>query len=171
MDGSRALTDPQLIHIVGVTAVWVIFLSSLRFATAGLRDLWPVVRATWHLWTCPHRDTPSCRRRWQYAMDELHIEFFAAVTSPWSVALLTGGMALIGGGLAFGSIGDVAQLVSNRPNVLDAFDRGADAASALLVCTGMAMVLAALSKRRMLSTWISTGFLLTGLGVGIVTAL
>jgi hypothetical protein len=35
----------------------------------------------------------------------------------------------------------------------------------------MAMVLAALSKRRMLSTRISTGFLLTGLGVGIVTAL
>jgi hypothetical protein len=165
------MTDPQLIHIIGVTAVWVIFLSSLRFAAAGVRGLWPVARARWHMWTCPARDKRSCQRRFQAAMDELHIEFFAAVTSPWSVALLTGGMALMGTGLAFGSVGDVAQLVSRHPEVLDAFDRAGDAASALLVCTGMAMVLAALSKRRMLSTWISTGFLLTGLGVGIVTAL
>jgi hypothetical protein len=165
------MTDPQLIHILGVTAVWVIFLSSLRVAAAGLHGVLPVLRATWHLRTCPSRDKRSCQRRWVAAMDQLHVDFFAAVTSPWSVALLTGGMSLIGGGLAFGSVGDVAQLVSTRPNVLDAFDRGGDVASAMLVCTGMAMVLAALSKRRMLSTWISTGFLLTGLGVGIVTAI
>jgi len=160
-----------MIHITGVTAVWVIFLSSLRFAAAGIRELWPVACARWHLLTCRARDKRSCQRMWQQAMDTLHIEFFAAVTSPWSVALLTGGMAMMGGGLSLGSIGDVAQLVSSHPEKLDAFDRGGDAASALLVCTGMAMVLAALSKRRMQSTWISTGFLLTGLGVGIVTAL
>jgi hypothetical protein len=164
------MTDPQLIHIVGVTAVWVIFLSAVRFAAAGVRGLWPVICATWHLKTCPSRDKRSCQRRWQEAMDLLHIDFFAAVASPWSVALLTGGMALIGGGLALGSVGDIAQLVSTHPTLLNTFDRGADAASAMLVCTGMAMVLAALSKRRTLSTAISTGFLLTGLGVGIVTA-
>jgi hypothetical protein len=165
------MTDPQLIHIVGVTAVWVIFLSALRFAAAGVHGVWPVLRARWHLWRCPSRDERSCQRRWQEAMDLLHIDFFAAVASPWSVALLTGGMALIGSGLAFGSVGDVAQLVSAVPDRLNAFDRIADCASAMLVCTGMAMVLAALSKRRMFSTLISAGFLLTGLGVGIVTAL
>jgi hypothetical protein len=165
------VTALQLIHIIGVTAVWVIFLSAMRFAAAGAHGLWPVVCARWHLWTCPARDKRSCQRRWQEAMDVLHLNFFAAVASPWSVALLTGGMFLIGTGLALASVGDIAQLVSAHPAKLDAFDRLGDCGSAMLICTGMAMVLAALSKRRMLSTWISTGFLLTGLGVGIVTAL
>jgi hypothetical protein len=167
---AEAMTDPQLIHIASVTAVWVIFLSAIRFAAAGVHGIWPVLRAAWHLKTCRSRDKRSCQRRFQEAMDVLHLTFFAAVTSPWSVALLTGGMTMIGGGLALGSVGDIAQLVSTHPSLLNTFDRGADCASALLVCTGMAMVLAALSRRRTLSTLISGGFLLTGLGVGIVTA-
>jgi hypothetical protein len=71
--------------------------------------------------------------------------------------------------LSLGSVGDNAQLVSTRPTLLNTFDCSAAAISAMLVCTGMAMVLAALSMRRTLSTVISTGFLLAGLGVGIVT--
>lgn len=165
------MTDPQILHIVSVTAVWVIFLSAVRFAAAGARGVWPVVSCLWHLWTCPSRDKRSCQRRFQAAMDGLHLDFFAAVTSPWSVALLTGGMGMIGLGLSLGSVGDIAQLVSTHPTLLNAFDRGSDCASAVFLCSGMAMVLAALSKRRTLSTIISAGFLLTGLGVGIVTAL
>jgi hypothetical protein len=164
------MTDPQLIHIAGVTAVWVIFLSAIRFAVAGMRGLWPVLVARWHLLTCPARDKRSCQRRFGEAMDRLHLEFFAAVTSPWSVALLCGGMAMIGVGLSLGSVGDIAQLVSKHPTLLDAFDRGTDCLSAACTCTGMAMVLAALSKRRPLSTLISLGFVATGLGVGAVTA-
>ena len=60
--------------------------------------------------------------------------------------------------------------MSKHPTLLNAFDRGTDCLSAIFVCTGMAMVLAALSKRRPLSTLISLGFVATGLGVGFVTA-
>lgn len=61
------MTNPQLIRIVGVTAVWVIFLSSLRFAAAGMRELWPVACARWHLLTCRSGLQRSCQRRWQMA--------------------------------------------------------------------------------------------------------
>jgi hypothetical protein len=163
------VTDPQIVHIVGVTAVWTIFLSSIRFALAGFHGVLPVLAALWHLWTCPGRDRRSCQRRFQGTMDAIHVDFFAAVTSPWSVMLLTGGMAMIGSGLAFGSIGDVAQLLAKRPTVLNVFDRATDCLCAALVCTGMAMALAGLSKRRTASTLISLGFILTGAGVGYVT--
>ena len=32
-------SDPVLIHIVGVTAVWIIFLTSIRFSLAGFYGL------------------------------------------------------------------------------------------------------------------------------------
>lgn len=161
---------PFLIHVAGVMAVWLIFLSSIRFAHAGFYALHPAIRAAWCLWRCKADDRRTCRYNFNMTMDRMHDEFFIAFVTPWSVSMLYGGMGLIGAGLACGSVGDVAQLVSRHPSLLNAFDRLSDCVGALLMCTGMALVLAALSKRRRLSTAISLGFALTGLGVGIVTA-
>lgn len=165
------MTGALWIHVTGVMAVWLIFLSSIRFAHAGLHAMVPVARAAWCLWRCPDDDRRACRYNFMMTMDRLHTEFFIAFVTPWSVSLLYGGMGLIGTGLALASVGDVVQLVSLHPSLLNPFDRLADCAGAVMLCTGMAMVLAGLSKRRRLSTAISMGFALTGLGVGIVTAI
>lgn len=162
---------PFLIHVAGVMAVWMIFLSSIRFGHAGLYHLRPVAIALWRLWRCRESDKRSCRYNFMVTVDRMHEEFFIAFTTPWSVSLLFGGMGLIGAGLALGSVGDVVQLVSRHPTVLNIFDRLADCLCATAVCSGMALVLAATSKRRRLSTVISLGFAVTGLGVGVVTAI
>ncbi len=106
------IPDPTLIHIVGVTAVWIIFLSAIRFAAAGVHGLKPVAGCVWHLMRCRCETRPCCRRRLIASLDQQFTELLIAITTPWSVALLFLGMALIGGGLAFGSVGDVAQLVA-----------------------------------------------------------
>lgn len=160
-----------ILHVAGVTAVWVIFLSAIRFGSFGVHALKPVARAGWRLWRCREADKRTCRYNFTLTMDRMHQEFFIAFTTPWSVSLLFGGIAFIGAGLSFGSVGDVAQLVSRHPTLLNAFDRLSDCISAAMVCTGMAMILAATSRRRRLSTLISLGFAVTGLGVGVVTAI
>lgn len=164
------MTEPTVIHIVGVTAVWIIFLSSIRFALAGFHGLKPVARCVWHLIRCDGRDKLGCRRRLIASLDKQYAELLIAITTPWSVMLLFAGMVLIGVGLSFGSIGDVVQLVAKAPNRWDGFDRGMDLAGAVSMCTGMAAVHAAVTKRRSLSLIISAGFALMGVGIGVVSA-
>lgn len=162
------MTGPETLHVAGVVAVWVITLSSIRLSIASGRSLWPLIVAAWHLVRCRERDRQTCRLRLFARLDSLHIQLFAALTQPLGAPLLFGGMLLIGLGLSVGSIGDVAQLVASRPKAIDPFDRSMDCIAAGLVCGGMAMALAAVSTRRLWSTLISTGFVVTGLGIGLV---
>ncbi|MDB5733210.1 MAG: hypothetical protein JWQ03_3105 [Variovorax sp.] len=164
------MTEAGAIHVASVMAVWMIFLSSIRFGLAGAYGLKPVALCLWRLVRCKDTDKRACWRRLVRSMDEQFLELMIALTTKWSAVLLFGGMGSIGFGMAFGSAGDVAQLVADRPTLLNIYDRGMDCICALLVCFGMAAVLAALSKRRTMSSAISLGFMITGLGVGLVTA-
>ena len=162
--------DPAITHIVGVTAVWIIFLSSIRFAAVGFQGLKPVAKCFWHLLRCDGRDKVDCRRRLMASLDKQYTELLIAITTPWSVMLLFLGMVLLGAGMSFGSIGDVAQLVARVPGRWSGFDRGMDLTGAVFMCTGMASVHAAVTKRRSLSLIISLGFAIMGVGIGVVTA-
>jgi hypothetical protein len=164
------VTDATVIHIVGVTAVWIIFLSSIRFAVVGFHGLRPVARCVWHVLRCDGRDRASCRKRLIASLDKQYAELLIAITTPWSVALLFAGMVLLGIGMGLGSIGDVTQLVARTPVRWEAFDRGTDLAGAVFLCVGMASVHAAVTKRRSLSLIISVGFALMGVGIGVVSA-
>ncbi|NML13058.1 hypothetical protein HHL08_23505 [Sphingobium sp. AR-3-1] len=153
-----------------MTAVWIIFLSSIRFAVVGFHGLKPVARCLLHLALCDGADKAFCRKRLIASLDKQYTELLIAITTPWSVMLLFLGMLLIGTGLSFGSVGDVAQLVARSPGRWDGFDRGMDLAGAVSMCTGMASVHAAVTKRRSLSLLVSTGFALMGVGIGVVSA-
>lgn len=159
-----------MIHIVGVTAVWTIFLSAIRFAVAGCIGLRPVARCVWHLLRCDGRDKASCRKRLVASLDRQYTELLIAITTPWSVMLLFMGIAALGTGLSLGSVGDVAQLVAWTPERWDSFDRSMDFAGAILMCLGMAAIHAAVTKRRSLSLIISTAQALMGIGIGVVSA-
>lgn len=163
------MTDPAIIHVVGLAAVWVIFLSSIRFAAAGFYGLKPVASCLWHLIRCNGSDRAECRRRLFDSLDRQYTELLIAITTPWSVMLLFLGVLLLGGGLSAASIGDVAQLVARAPERWSAFDRGMDLTGALLICTGMAAIHAAITKRRSLSLVLSFVFTLIGVGIGVVT--
>lgn len=164
------MTEPAIIHVVGVTAVWVIFLSSIRFSIVGFHGLKPVAHCVWHVIRCDGGDRKTCRKRLLVSLDRQYTELLIAITTPWSVALLFAGMSLIGMGLSFGSVGDVVQLVARSPGRWDTFDRSMDMAGALSMCTGMAAVHAAVTKRRSLSLIVSVGFALMGVGIGVVSA-
>jgi hypothetical protein len=171
------MTDPAIIHVVGLAAVWVIFLSSIRFAAAGFYGLRPVAACIVHLIRCESRhllkrdsaDRRECRRRLLDSLDKQYTELLIAITTPWSVMLLFIGMVLIGTGLSLASVGDIAQLVARRPENWSAFDRGMDLTGALLMCTGMASTHAGITKRRSLSLILSFAFTLIGVGIGVVT--
>jgi len=164
------VTHSQLVHIAGVMAVWVIFLSAVRFAAAGSHGLRPVAACLWHLMHCPAPNRADCRRRLLASLDRQYSEMLIAITTPWSVTLLFLGVVLLGGGLSLGSLGDVVQLVARSPNRLEGFDRGLDLGGAVLMCSGMAGIHAAITKRRSLSFLTSCCFAVTGLGIGVVTA-
>jgi hypothetical protein len=170
MPGGVFMTEPAVIHIVGITAVWIIFLSSIRFALAGFHGLKPVILCAWHLVRCGGRDKPTCRKQFMASVDRQYAELLIAITTPWSVMLLFVGMVLLGLGLSFGSVGDVVQLVARAPGRWDGLDRVMDLAGAVAMCTGMAAVHAAVTKRRSLSLIISAGFALMGVGIGVVSA-
>ncbi|WBH17039.1 hypothetical protein [Sphingomonas radiodurans] len=164
------MSDPTVIHIVGVTAVWNIFLSAIRFALVGFYGLKPVASCIWHLIRCEGGDRTACRRRLIASLDRQYTELLIAITTPWSVMLLFVGMVTIGAGLAVGSVGDVVQLVAMSPAHWDGFDRSMDMASAVGLCVGMAAVHAAVTKHRSLSLVTSLGFALMGVGIGAVSA-
>ncbi|RYG88818.1 MAG: hypothetical protein EON59_03245 [Alphaproteobacteria bacterium] len=163
------MTDPAIIHVIGLAAVWVIFLSSIRFAVAGFYGLRPVATCIWHLLRCDSGDRIECRRRLLSSLDKQYTELLIAITTPWSVMLLFMGMVMLGCGLSFASIGDIAQLVARAPDKWAAFDRGMDLTGAMLMCTGMASIHAAITKRRSLSLVLSFVFTLIGVGIGVVT--
>jgi hypothetical protein len=164
------MTNPALIHTVGVAAVWTIFLSSIRFAIVGFHGLKPVARCIWHVLRCDGGNRSDCRRQLLDSLDRQYTELLIAITTKWSVMLMFAGMILLGMGLSFGSVGDVVQLVSKRPGLWSGFDRGMDLVGAVFMCTGMAAIHAAVTKRRSISLFVSLGFAVMGVGIGVVTA-
>ncbi|MFD1952107.1 hypothetical protein ACFSGX_15140 [Sphingomonas arantia] len=164
------MTDPSVVHVVGVTAVWIIFLSALRFIAVSLHGLRPVLHSIRRM-TRARKATWADRRRWFGAsLDAQYANLIIALTTRWSGVLLFGGMTLIGLGLSFGSVGDVVQLVARLPDRWNAFDRSMDFAGAIALSLGMSAVHAAVTRKRSLSIYVSIAFALMGLGIGIVTA-
>jgi hypothetical protein len=164
------MTQSSVIHIVGVTAVWIIFLSSIRFAAVGAHGLRPVLKCVWHLLRCKGSDKRGCRRQLTASLDRQYSDLLIAITTPWSVMLLFAGMVAMGVGLSLASIGDVFQLVAVMPYRWSTLDRLMDLAGAAAMATGMASIHAAVTKRRSLSLIMSTCFAVLGALIGIATA-
>ncbi|WP_188699412.1 hypothetical protein [Sphingomonas prati] len=164
------MTEPSIIHVVGVTAVWIIFLSALRFIAVSGHGLKPVLLCLKRV-ARSRNATWADRRRWfGQSLDARYADLIIALTTPWSGLLLFGGMTLIGLGLSFGSVGDVVQLVARLPDRWSAFDRSMDFAGAIALSLGMSAVHAAVTRKRSLSVYVSIGFAVMGLGIGVVTA-
>lgn len=157
------------VQIVSIMALWVMFLSALRFSANMAVALHPLGVSLLRT-ANPQMSKRQRRSEFYWAMDSIKLRFQIAMCTPWSLPLLLGGLFLIGLGLSFGSTGDVVVLVSRYPERWTDLDRYLDWISALSGCVGMAIALAALSKRRTASVLISSGFAITGLGIGVIAA-
>jgi len=157
------------VRIISIMALWVMFLSALRFSTNTLIALHPlgvsIARSlNWRMSKAKRRDEVY------WALDSIKLRFAIALCTPWSLTLLFLGLFAMGMGMSFGSTGDVMMLVSRTPDRWTNIDRYLDWISAISGCVGMATVLAALSKKRTASVLISSGFAITGLGIGVIAA-
>lgn len=161
------MTASELLHVASLAAVWTMLLFGLRLTVAAIAPITPflqaVARAAFSFERGPRSDTLA-------RLEELHIRFMAAVTTPWSVPLMLIGAGLVGFGYATGSAGDVMMLISSDPSRWDGADRLTDCLSALSACVGMSCLMAALSPRRTVSMAVSAGFFITGCGIGFVAA-
>jgi hypothetical protein len=158
------------VSIISVMSLWVMFLSSIRFSINMGLMLKPLGRAAFRTlwWRMDERDYT---REKVAAMDEIQLRLAIAMTTPWSAVLAILGSVLMGSAYSFGSSGNILVLIGRHPEAWQQTDRMLDWVAATSACVGMAMVLAALSRRRRISAIISTGFAITGLGIGVVSAM
>lgn len=164
-----ALSDPQIMQILSIAFLWVLFLSSLRFGARSVYALRPfgvaAVRAVrWKM------DRHDWMRELMFAVDTVQMKFSAALCTPWSIPLLFGGMASLGVGVSLVSSGDIMILVARHPERWISSNQYLDWVGSMLGGLGMAGMLAAVSRRRTASFLISSGFAITGLGIGIIAA-
>lgn len=163
------LSDPQIIQILSIAFLWVLFLSSLRFSARSVYALRPFGRAAVRAvrWNMNRHDA---MRELMLAVDTVQMKFSVALCTPWSIPLLFGGMAALGVGVSLVSSGDVMILVARYPDRWINSNQYMDWVGSMLGGLGMAAMLAAVSRRRTASFLISSGFAITGLGIGIIAA-
>lgn len=157
------------VQVISIMSLWVLYLSALRFAATTLYDLRPLALAILRIvrWRMSGHDR---RREIVQAMDTMQFRFSIALCTPWSITLLFLGLACIGVAVSFVSGGDVMMLVARQPERWVNADRYLDWVGSMLFGLGSAAALAAMSKRRTASFLVSTGFAITGLGIGIIAA-
>lgn len=164
------MPESATVQVISIMSLWVLFLSSLRFMSTMLFDLRPLMRACLRIlkWRMTGHDR---KRELVAAMDTMQFRFSIALCTPWSITLLFIGLALIGVAVSLVSTGDVMILVARIPGQWINTDRYLDWLGSALYGLGAALVLAAMSQRRTASFLVSTGFAITGLGIGIIAAL
>ena len=157
-------------HVAVTAMVWMLLLSSLRFAAVGSSALVPLGSSAWGVLWCKGSDNEQCLAKFNERLDAVYIRLLMALTTPASATLVYAAMAMIGAGCMIGSFGNVLRFVSPHP------ERWADTAMAMtctgipLIVVGMSCLVAAVSPRRTASLIMSAGFILSGVGVGVVTA-
>lgn len=159
----------QMIQIVSIMCLWVMLLSAIRFAATTAFALTPLGTAAVRTmkWKMGRHDR---MRELVGALDLIQMRFSIALCTPWSVPLLFTGLAMIGLAISLLSSGDVMVLVAREPERWVNGNRYLDWAGSMMGGLGFAATLAAVSRRRTVSFLISTGFSITGLGIGIIAA-
>lgn len=163
------MDHPAFVQATSIMFLWVLFLSSLRFASTMIYDLRPLGVAALRI-AGRRLSREERRRELTYAMDMLYFRYEIALCTPWSILLLFIGLGMIGVALSFVSSGDIMMLVARYPERWVLHDRYLDWIGTLLFGLGSALTIAATSKRRTASFLVSTGFAITGLGIGIIAA-
>lgn len=159
----------QMMQAVSIMFLWVMALSAIQFAATTIFSLTPLMIAGVRTlrWGMNRHDR---MRELVFAMDQIQFRFSAAICTPWSIPLLMFGLAMIGIAISLLNTGDVMILVARQPDRWINKNVYLDWIASMLGGLGFAATLSAISRRRTVSFLISTGFAITGLGIGIIAA-
>lgn len=163
------LSAPQTMQILSIAFLWVMFLCAIRFSASTALTLRPLFRAAGKI-AAHGFDRAIFRQHWFEALSKVQDRYAAVVCTPWSIPLLLSGLVMIGLAISMLSGGDIMVLVARHPERWVNSNQYMDWTGAMLGGLGFAASLAAVSRRRTVSFMISTGFAITGLGIGIIAA-
>jgi hypothetical protein len=154
-----------------IAAEWVILLSAIRYFNFGMRGVAPLAIGLFRLCTCSAVKRAACKQAFSRRVDAFSVAFLDTVMWPASSVLIFAGIALVGLGLALGSLGDVAVMASRYPDRWIGLERTLGWTQAPILALGMGCGLAALSRRRTISCIITGLWALVGIGIGMVAAI
>ena len=157
-------------HIASAALVWMLLGNSMRFAMVGGQALVPVGHAAWACLWCKSTEGAACLQRFYGSLDKLYIKLLSALTTTASAALVYAGILLIGSGMVVRVSGSVARYMGGERVDWETWSQATSVFSSPPLVVGMSCLIAAVSPRRTASLLMSGGFVLAGLGIGIVTA-
>lgn len=148
---------------------WMLLGNSLRFAAVGGHAVLPVVATGWRSLWSKATESGDCSYRFHKALDELYMRLMSALTTAASGALVYAGIFAMGVGMAIRVSASVMRYTEGREQYWLQWSESQNIVSSPLLVVGMSCIIAAVSPRRTASLAMSAGFVIAGLGIGVVT--
>ena len=148
---------------------WLLLGTAVRFMTTGGIALAPAAASAWRLLWCKGGTRQDCAYRFYRELDNLYIKLMGALTTSASAALVYAGMMFMGAGLVVRVSSSVLRYTGDQQGFWVTWSQFQNLVSSPMLVIGMSFIIAAVSKRRTASLIMSAGFVLAGLGIGIVT--
>ena len=156
-------------HILASGLIWMLLGNSLRYIGVGAQALAPLGNAAWCAVWARGSDTTDYAAKLREALDGIYLRLISAFTTPASATLIYAGILFSGVGLLVGAMANVLRYTTDSVTEYSDYAQASSAVAIMLVVVGMSCKIAAVSQRRTASLIMSAGFVLAGLGIGIVT--
>lgn len=156
-------------QIVLAALAWMLLGNSLRFAAVGGSAIAPVAVAGWQVLWSKGRESRDRTYRFHLALDALYIRLMSALTTAASGALVYAGIFAIGVGMLVRVSSSVIRYTGDDSGFWGTWSQLQNVISSPMLVIGMSCIIAAVSPRRTASLLMSAGFVLAGVGIGIVT--
>lgn len=148
---------------------WMLLGNSLRFAAVGGQAIAPVIVTGWGALWSKANDNSEAIKRFHTTLDGLYIRLMSALTTAASGALVYAGILFMGLGMALRTTSGMLRYTGDQGYFWLWWSQAQSVVSSPLLVVGMSCMIAAVSPRRTASLIMSAGFVVAGLGIGIVT--
>lgn len=160
----------ELPNILNAGLAWMLMGNALRFAAVGGDALVPVGKSAWACLWCKRDRNADCTARFYRSLDTMYMRLLTALTTTASAALVYAGMFFMGSGLLIRASASVLRYMGGDKAAWDHWSQVQNGYSVPLLVVGMCCIVAAVSRKRTASVIMSIGFVVVGLGMGVVAA-
>lgn len=159
----------QMEQVTLAALAWMLMGNSLRFAAVGGHAILPVAGAGWRAMWCKSDRSRDCLYQFHRTLDDLYIRLMGALTTAASGALVYAGIFFMGIGMAVRVSASVVRYTESNAAFWLHWSQLQNVVSSPMLVVGMSCIIAAVSPRRTASLLMSGGFVLAGIGIGLVT--
>lgn len=160
----------ELPNILNAGLAWMLMGNAMRFAAVGGDALVPVGKSAWACLWCKKDQNSECVVRFHASLDGMYMRLLSALTTTASAALVYAGMLFMGTGLLVRTSASVLRYMGGDRAMWDQWSQVQNGYSVPLLVVGMCCIVAAVSRKRTASVVMSAGFVVAGLGMGVVVA-